>query len=339
MIGSEYPVVIQTMTSAKTHDVEAVVAEVQTVQGTGCQIIRVSVPDEASALALPKIREQIGMPVVADIHFNPEMAFLALENGADKIRINPGNFKRERLRELITLAKEKEAAMRIGVNSGSVEKDLLEKYGHPSPQALAESALRWEKFVLDEGFENFCVSIKSEDPQINTEANRIFAAESKAPLHIGVTHAGLLLPGAIKNAIGISTLLQEGIGDTIRVSLTASIAEEIEVCKYILKSIGLYPHEPNIVACPTCARCEIDLKKLVAEVKEATAHIKKPIRISVLGCVVNGPGEAKESDFGIAGGKDCGALYFRGKVWKPRVAEADLLPELLKLIEEKLEEL
>ena len=330
------------MTSEKTHDPSAVLEQILTVKDTGCQLIRISVPDEASALALPAIRSGlaqagVNMPIIADIHFDPEMAFLAIENGADKIRINPGNFKNlDRLKDLIALAKQTGTAMRIGVNSGSLERDLLEKHGHPTPEALAESALRWVKFLEDEGYENFCASIKSADTMTCIEANRIFASRSNVPLHIGVTEAGPLLPGTVKSSIGISTLLQEGIGDTIRVSLTAPIAKEIEVCTHILRALGLYSRGADIVSCPTCARCEIDLPALVAQVEEAVAHIKKPIRISVLGCAVNGPGEARESDFGIAGGKGCGALYYRGEVYKARVPEEELLAELLKLIEEKL---
>lgn len=340
-IGYGHPVAIQTMTSEKTHDLGAMIKQILTVKDSGCDLIRISIPDEASALALPKIRaaleaEGINMPLVADIHFSPEMAFLAIENGADKVRINPGNFKdHARLKDLIALAKKTGTAMRIGVNAGSLERDLLEKHGHPTPEALAESALRWVKFVEDEGFENFCASIKSENALVNTEANRIFASQSDVPLHIGVTHAGTLLPGTVKNTIGISTLLQQGIGDTVRVSLTAPIAEEVQVCKYILKALGLYAHGTDIISCPTCARCEIDLPALVAEVEKAVAHIKKPIRISVLGCAVNGPGEARESDFGIAGGKGCGALYYRGEVYKARVSEDQLVSEFVKLIEEK----
>jgi (E)-4-hydroxy-3-methylbut-2-enyl-diphosphate synthase len=360
-IGSDHPIAIQTMTSVKTTDVNAVLEEIQTVSSTGCQLIRISVPAEASALALPKIRaalatDKIHLPIIADIHFSPEMAFLALENGADKIRINPGNYKKSQLAKLIALAKEinksslatdgRKVAMRIGVNAGSLEKDLLEKYGHPTPEALAESALRWTKFVEDEGFQNFCVSIKSENPQTNIKANQIFAQQDSAlrgdqatPLHIGVTHAGLLIPGAVKNTIGISQLLLAGIGDTIRVSLTAPIAEEIKVAKEILKALGLYSHEPNIISCPTCARCQIDLPALVKQVQAATAHIRQPIKISVLGCVVNGPGEAREADFAVAGGRECGAIYYRGEIHKAKVPEAELLPELLKLIEEKIEKL
>ena len=323
------------MTSAKTP--EDIIEEIKTVENTGCEIIRISIPNEEAAKAIPQIKAATKMPIVADIHFNPNLAITALQNGADKIRINPGNFHDKSLLEkIIKLAKEKNAAIRIGINVGSLEKDLLEKHGHPTPEALVESALRWIKFVEDLGFQNFVVSIKSSDPQINTEANELLAAQTDVPLHIGVTEAGPLLPGVIKSAVSASALLQKGIGDTIRVSITAPIAKEVEAAKYILKSLGLYPHEPDIISCPTCARCEIDLPALVEQVQKATAHIKKPIRISVLGCAVNGPSEARESDFGIVGGKKFGAIYYKGEIYKAKVPEGKLLQEFLDLIEEKV---
>jgi len=326
------------MATANTEDVDALIKEIKTIEDTACQLIRIAIPNEAAAKAIPEIKARTALPIVADIHFNPDLAISALNQGADKIRINPGNFHdRTQLKTLIKLAKEKNAAIRIGINVGSLEKDLLEKYGHPTPEALTESALRWVKFVEDLDFCNFIVSIKSSDPIATIEANKLFASKTDIPLHIGVTSAGPLLPGTVKNTIGISTLLQAGIGDTIRVSLTGSIAEEIEISKHILKALGLYPHGVDIISCPTCARCEIDLPALVQKVQKATSHIKQPIRISVLGCAVNGPGEARESDFGIAGGKDCGAIYYRGEVHKSNVPEKELLAELLSLIQEKLD--
>lgn len=337
LIGSEHPVAIQTMCMSKTEDVDATVAEILTVQNLGCDIIRLAMPTLDAAKAIQLIKGRTKLPIVADIHFDPRLAIAALDYGADKIRINPGNFfDKSYLEKVIMLAAKKGAAMRIGVNAGSLEKDLWQKHGAPTAEALAESALRWVKFVEDLGFTNFVVSIKSERVPVMVEAYQRFAAAGNdVPLHLGVTHAGLLIPGTVKNALGIGTLLMQGIGDTIRASITDDIVKEVEVCKSILKSIGLYEKEPDIIACPTCGRIEVDLPKMVHEVEAALAHLKKPIRVAVMGCVVNSVGEAKESDFAIAGGKHAGALYYKGELYKANVPEADLVPELLKLIDEK----
>ncbi len=341
LVGSEHPVAIQTMCMSKTEDVEAVLAEIKSVEDMGCDFIRLTVPHLEAAKALPRIKEKTSLPIVADIHFDPRMALAALDYGADKIRINPGNFfDTSYLAQVVSLAKSKGAAMRIGVNAGSLEKDLWKKYGAPTPEALAESALRWVDSIESLGFDNFVVSIKSERVPVMVEAYERFAAATAhrsdaPPLHLGVTHAGLLIPGAVKNALGIGMLLAQGIGDTIRASITDSIDKEVEVCKNILKSLGIYEKEPDIIACPTCGRIEIDLEKMVHEVEAALKHLKKPIRVAVMGCVVNSVGEAKESDFAIAGGKHAGALYYKGELYKANVPEADLVPELLKLIEEK----
>ncbi|QQR54430.1 flavodoxin-dependent (E)-4-hydroxy-3-methylbut-2-enyl-diphosphate synthase [Candidatus Peregrinibacteria bacterium] len=337
LVGSEHPVAIQTMCMGKTEDIEGTIAEIKTVEDKGCDLIRLAMPSFDAVKAIPLIKERTSMPIVADIHFDPRLAIAALDYGADKIRINPGNFfDRSYLEKVITLAKEKKAAIRIGVNAGSLEKDLWKKHGAPTAEALAESALRWVKFVEDLGFGNFVVSIKSERVPVMVEAYQRFAAAGNdVPLHLGVTHAGLLIPGAVKNAIGIGTLLMQGIGDTIRASITDDIVKEVEVCKSILKALGIYGKEPDIIACPTCGRIEVDLPKMVAEVEAALAHLKKPVRVAVMGCVVNSVGEAKESDFAIASGKHAGALYYKGELYKANVPEAELVPELLKLIEEK----
>lgn len=337
LVGSEHPIAIQTMCMGKTEDVNATVAEIKTVEDAGCDYIRLAMPTLDAVKAIPLIQARTKMPVVADIHFDPRMAIAALDYGADKIRINPGNFfDRSYLEKVVALAAKKGAAMRIGVNAGSLEKDLWEKHGAPTAEALAESALRWTKFVEDLGFKNFVVSIKSERVPVMVEAyQRYAAAGNDVPLHLGVTHAGLLIPGTVKNALGIGTLLMQGIGDTIRASITDDIVKEVEVCKSILKSIGLYGKEPDIIACPTCGRIEVDLPKMVAEVEAATKHLKKPVRVAVMGCVVNSVGEAKESDFAIASGRGAGALYYKGELYKANVPEKELVPELLKLIEEK----
>lgn len=335
-IGSDFPVVIQTMTMGKTEDIAATIAEIKTVENEGCDIVRVAIPNFEAAKAIPQIKEAVKVAIVADIHFDPRLAVAALDYGADKIRINPGNFfDKTYLDKVIDLAKKKNAAIRIGVNAGSLERDLWEKYGAPNADALVESALRWEKYVLDRGFSNFVVSLKSSTVPTMIQAYQKFAALSEAPLHLGVTEAGPTLPGSIKSAIGIGTLLSQGIGDTIRVSIVDSIKTEVEVCKHILKSLGLYGKEPDIVACPTCGRIEIDLEKMLAEIQHELRDFKKPVKISVMGCVVNAVGEAKESDFAIAGGKGCGALYYKGNLYKANVPEKDLVPEFLKLIYEK----
>lgn len=338
LVGSEHPVSIQTMCMGKTEDVDATVAEIKTVEDAGCDTIRLAMPTLDAAKAIAPIKARTKIPIVADIHFDPRLAIAALDYGADKIRINPGNFfDRSYLEKVVALAAKKGAAMRIGVNAGSLEKDLWEKHGAPTAEALAESALRWVKFVEDLGFFNFVVSIKSERVPVMVEAYQRFAAAGNdVPLHLGVTHAGLLIPGTVKNALGIGTLLMQGIGDTIRASITDDIVKEIEVCKSILKSIGLYSKEPDVIACPTCGRIEVDLPKMVKQVEAALAHLKKPVRVAVMGCVVNSVGEAKESDFAIASGKHAGALYYRGELYKANVPEKDLVPELLKLIEEKV---
>lgn len=338
-LGSEYPVAIQTMTMGKTENIEATVEEIRTVEGKGCDIVRVAIPNLEAAQAIAKIKEQVAMPIVADIHFDPRLALAALDYGADKIRINPGNFfEKSYLDQVIDSAKRHRAAIRIGVNAGSLEKDLWAKYEAPTADALVESALRWVEYVKDRGFDNYIVSLKSSRVPVMIEAYQKFAAASDAPLHLGVTEAGPTLPGAVKSAIGIGTLLAQGIGDTIRVSIVDKIEKEVEVCKYILKSLGLYSKEPDIVACPTCGRIEVELEPMVAQVEEALKNIKKPIRVSVMGCVVNAVGEAKESDFGIACGKGSGALYYKGQLYKANVPEAELVPELLSLIEAKLPE-
>jgi (E)-4-hydroxy-3-methylbut-2-enyl-diphosphate synthase len=337
LVGSEHPVAIQTMCMGKTEDVDAIVREIQTVEDLGCDLIRLAMPSLEATKAIAQIKERTKLPIVADIHFDPRLAIAALDYGADKIRINPGNFfDKSYLEKVITLAAKKGAALRIGVNAGSLEKDLWEKYGAPTAEALAESALRWVKFVEDLGFFNFVVSIKSERVPVMVEAYQRFAAAGNdVPLHLGVTHAGLLIPGTVKNALGIGTLLMQGIGDTIRASITDDITKEVEVCKSILKALGMYSKEPDIIACPTCGRIEVDLPQMVEKVTAALAHLKKPVRVAVMGCVVNSVGEAKESDFAIASGKHAGALYYKGELYKANVPEADLVPELLKLIEEK----
>lgn len=337
VIGGDNLIAIQSMCNTKTLDIEKTVIQIHALEDEKCDIVRVGIPNIESALALPEIIRQIHIPIVADIHFDHRLALLAIENGADKIRINPGNIKSEaKLIEIIEAAKKADIAIRIGVNAGSLEKEILEEYGHPTPEALAVSAERSIKFFEKNGFEKIVVSIKTTDVLDFIETNKILVESGcDYPIHIGVTEAGIARTGSVRNAIGVGTLLQNGIGDTMRVSLTADPVIEVQVAKDILKALHLYKKEPIILSCPTCARTEINVEELTHEVTRRTAHIKDPIKIVVMGCAVNGPGESKEADYGIAGGMKQGALYRKGEPVAV-VPEANLVDELIKLIENDL---
>ncbi|MBU0981924.1 flavodoxin-dependent (E)-4-hydroxy-3-methylbut-2-enyl-diphosphate synthase [Patescibacteria group bacterium] len=335
-IGSDHPIAIQTMVTGQAKTTKAIIEEIKSVEGKGCDLIRIAIPNLEAAKAIPEIKEKISLPLVADIHFDPRLAVAALDYGADKIRINPGNFNdKSYLDKVIALAKTKKAAIRIGVNAGSLEKDLWDKYEGPVPDALVESALRWSSYLENKNFGNFIVALKSSRVPQMIDSYERFACQTDIPLHLGVTEAGPTLPGAVKSAIGIGTLLRKGIGDTIRVSILDTVEKEVEICRQILKSLGLYTKEPDIIACPTCARTEIDLPSLVEKVEKALSRVHKPITVSVMGCVVNGIGEAREADFAIAGGKNCGVLYYKGEIYKAKVTEDRLIPELLNLIQKK----
>ena len=332
MVGSEHPVRVQSMTNTDSQDREATLAQIRRLQDIHCELVRVTIPDEASAANIPYWLEHMDVPFIADIHFNHKMALAAIANGAHKVRINPGNIGSEaKLREVLTAAKEKGTAIRVGVNSGSLEKDLLEKHGWPSPEALAESALRHVAFCEEHGVDQVIVSIKSTDVPSALAANRIFAAQSDVPLHVGITEAGDPRYGAIKSAAGIGAILLDGIGDTIRVSLTSDPEEEIPVAYDILKCTGVRVTSPEIIACPTCGRIDIDLEKIVDEVKERLATCTLPVRISVLGCAVNGPGEAREADIGIAGGAGEGLLFRNGRTVR-KVKESQIVDALIEEI-------
>ena len=346
-IGHEFPVAIQSMCSTKTEDIEATVRQILELEAADCDMIRVAVPTMEAAKALEKIKDKIHIPLIEDIHFDPRLALASLEYGADKIRINPGNIvangnppEAGPLEQILTLAKAKNACIRIGVNAGSLEQDLWDKHGAPTANALAESALRWLKFFDDRGFCNTVISVKSSQVPTMIRAYELVGAQCDAPLHLGVTEAGPKFAGSIKSAVGFGVLLNQGIGDTIRVSLSDDPIHEIEACKEILKSLKLYNKEPDIVSCPTCGRIDIDLIPMVEKVREMVARegIKKPLRISVMGCVVNALGEAKEADFAIAGGRKQGNLYYKGELYKGNIPEARLLGEFLTLIREKAED-
>ncbi len=334
MIGSDYPVRVQSMTTTDSQDVEATVAQILRMQEVGAELVRVTIPDQISADNIPAFMRAMDVPFIADIHFNHKMALAAIAHGADKVRINPGNIGSEKkVREVLAAARDKGTAIRIGVNSGSLEKDLLEKHGWPSPEALAESALRHVAFARESGVEKIIVSIKSTDVESALTANQAFAVQSDVPLHIGITEAGDPPYGVIKSSAGIGAMLLAGLGDTIRVSLTAEPEVEMPVAYDLLKATGVRVTSPEIIACPTCGRIDIDLEKIVGEVREALGKCTLPVKISVLGCAVNGPGEAREADIGIAGGAGEGLLFRNGKTVR-KVKESEIVSALLEEIAE-----
>jgi (E)-4-hydroxy-3-methylbut-2-enyl-diphosphate synthase len=333
-IGAGQPIVVQSMTMTDARDIEATVREVRALEEAGCELVRVTVPDEISAAAITDIRRQVQVPFVADIHYSWRAALASIEAGADKVRINPGNIgSQKKVERIVRAAKERGTALRIGVNSGSLERDLLERFGSPTAEALAESALRHSDFVLAQGYDQFVVSIKSTDVRAAIQSNEIFSSRSDQPLHLGITEAGTPPYGTIKSAVGLGALLLQGIGDTIRVSLTADSTKEIPVAFDILKATGARVTEPELIACPTCGRIDIDLEGIVAEVQDRLREqgVKSAIKISILGCVVNGPGEAREADIGIAGGKGQGILFRHGELIR-RVPEADMVDALMEEI-------
>ncbi len=327
-IGGGGPVTIQSMTNTRTEDVEATVAQILELERAGCQIIRCAVPTMEAAQALAKIKEKIHIPLVADIHFDYRLAIAAIENGADKIRINPGNIgARERVQAVVDKAKEYQVPIRVGVNSGSLEKHLVEKYKGVTAEGLVESAMDKVHMIEEMGYDNLVVSIKSSDVMMCVKAHELIADRCQYPLHVGITESGTLLAGNIKSSIGLGLILNQGIGDTIRVSLTGAPVEEIKSAKLILKTLGLRKGGIEVVSCPTCGRTKIDLIGLANQVEQLVADIPLDIKVAVMGCVVNGPGEAKEADIGIAGGIGEGLLIKKGQVVK-KVKEDQLLETL-----------
>jgi len=332
-IGGGAPVSIQSMLNTKTTDVEGCVDQLKALYSAGCQIARVTVPDRESARAFGEIVKETPLPLVADIHFDYKLAIAAAENGAAKIRINPGNIGgSDRVRAVVEVCKDRKIPIRIGVNGGSLDKALLEKYGHPTAEALVESAFQHLELLEKEGFYDTCVSMKSSNVPTMVAAARLFRSKCDYPLHIGVTETGPVRQGLIKSAMGIGALLLDGIGDTLRVSLTDDPVQEVYAAKDILKAAGLRKEGVNIVSCPTCGRTRIDLISLVNRVDEALRECGKPITVAVMGCVVNGPGEAREADIGIAGGDGWGMLFEKGQPVE-RLPYDDLLPALLKRVE------
>jgi (E)-4-hydroxy-3-methylbut-2-enyl-diphosphate synthase len=327
-IGGGNPILIQSMTNTPTEDVEATVAQIHRLEEAGCEIIRCTCPTEQAAAAIGQIRRQISIPLVADIHFDYRMAIAAMENGADKIRINPGNIGgKDRIMEVVRCAKERNIPIRVGVNSGSLEKELVEKYHGVTAEGIVESALDKVGMIEDCGYDNIVISIKSSDVLMCIRAHEVLAKKSRYPLHVGITEAGTLLSGNIKSAVGIGNILYQGIGDTIRVSLTGDPVEEVKSAKLILRSLGLRTGGIDVVSCPTCGRTKIDLIGLANKVENMVQSYPLNIRVAVMGCAVNGPGEAKEADIGIAGGVGVGLLIKKGEIVR-RMPEEELLDAL-----------
>ena len=330
IIGGKNPILIQSMTNTKTEDVKATVEQINSLAAAGCDIIRCAVPTMEAAEALTEIKKQIAIPLVADIHFDYRLAIAAMEHGADKIRINPGNIgSKERVQAVVDVAKERNIPIRVGVNSGSLEKDLVEKYHGVTAEGIVESALDKVHLIEDMGYDNLVISIKSSDVMMCVKAHELIAEQTDHPLHVGITEAGTIISGNIKSSIGLGLILNQGIGDTIRVSLTGDPLEEIKSAKLILRTLGLRKGGIEVVSCPTCGRTRINLIELANQVENMVADIPLDIKVAVMGCVVNGPGEAKEADIGIAGGVGEGLIIKHGQIDR-KVPENQLLSELRK---------
>lgn len=333
VIGGGNPILIQSMTNTKTEDIAATIAQILKLQEAGCEIIRCTVPNLAAAQAIGEIKKAISIPLVADIHFDYKMAIAAMENGADKIRINPGNIgSRDKVAAVVAVAKERNIPIRVGVNSGSLEKELVEKYHGVTAQGIVESALDKVGIIEDLGYDNLVISIKSSDVMMCVAAHELLAQKTQYPLHVGITEAGTVTSGNIKSAIGLGLILHQGIGDTIRVSLTGDPVEEIKSARLILRTLGLRKGGIEVVSCPTCGRTKIDLISLANQVETMAAEYPLDIKVAVMGCVVNGPGEAKEADIGIAGGIGEGLLIRRGEIVK-KLPEKELLEALRQELE------
>jgi (E)-4-hydroxy-3-methylbut-2-enyl-diphosphate synthase len=333
-IGGDAPVSVQSMTKTDTRDIQKTVLQIRRLEEAGCEIVRVAVVDEEAACAISEIKKKIKIPIIADIHFNYRLALKAMESGADGLRINPGNIGgKERLKAIILAAKSRSIPIRIGVNAGSLEKDLLKRFGGATAEAMVSSALRTIEWMEGIGFRQIKVSLKASDVLRTVEAYRLFSKTTDYPLHLGITEAGRGSRAIVKSSIGIGLLLSEGIGDTLRVSLTGDPVQEVRVGYEILGALKIRQRGVEIISCPTCGRCEINLTPLVEKVEKATQRIDTPLTIAIMGCVVNGPGEAKEADVGIAGGKGMGLLFRKGRVVK-KVREKDFARVLLKEVDE-----
>lgn len=333
-IGGDSPITVQSMANTDTRDAAATIAQIKRLEEAGCDIVRVAVPDLEAAQAIRKIRKAIRIPLVADIHFDYRLALESMKNGADKIRINPGNIgDREKVRKVAEMAKERDIPIRIGVNSGSVEKHILEKYGGVTPEGMVESALAHARILEELDFDNIAFSIKASDVPMTIAAYRLMSEKSRYPLHLGVTEAGTVFRGTVKSAVGIGCLIAEGIGDTLRVSLTGDPVEEVKAGREILKSLGLLKSGIELISCPTCGRCRINLIDIANKVEEKLESTNKNIKVAIMGCAVNGPGEAREADIGIAGGNGEALLFKKGKIVR-KVPQDRIVEELLLEIEE-----
>lgn len=334
-IGGGAPISIQSMTNVDSRNEKALLTQIEGLAEAGCDIVRIAVPDMESAEVFGRVKRQVSVPLVADIHFDYKLAIAAIEAGADKIRINPGNIgSRQRVKAVVNAARERNIPIRVGVNSGSLEKDILEKNGGVTAAGLAESALRSAAYIEDLGYDNLVLSLKSSDAAMNYQAHRLVAEETRHPIHIGITEAGTLKRGKVKSAVGIGALLLSGIGDTMRVSLTADPVEEVIYAKEILEAAGLRRPKVDLVSCPTCGRTRVDLQGLAEEVDRRLSEIDclpDGLKIAVMGCTVNGPGEAREADFGVAGGNGKGVIFAKGQVLKT-VREEEIAEELIKVI-------
>ncbi|AKL95440.1 4-hydroxy-3-methylbut-2-en-1-yl diphosphate synthase IspG [Clostridium aceticum] len=332
-IGANHPISLQSMTTTDTRDITSTVKQIHRLEEAGCDIVRVAVPNMQAAEALKDIKVQTSIPIVADIHFDYRLALESLKQGIDGLRLNPGNIgDKSRVKEVVKLAKERNVKIRIGVNAGSLEKNLLQKYGHPTAEAMVESALAHIAILEEMNFYNIVISLKASDVHLTVDAYKKMAEAVDYPLHLGITEAGTIWGGTVKSSIGIGALLLMGIGDTIRVSLTGDPVEEIKVGKEILKSLGLIKNEITMISCPTCGRCQINLIDLANEIEKKISHLKKPLKVAIMGCAVNGPGEARDADIGIAGGSESGLLFKKGKIIK-KVPEKEIIQTLMEEIE------
>jgi (E)-4-hydroxy-3-methylbut-2-enyl-diphosphate synthase len=337
-VGGEAPVVVQSMTNTPTQDVAATVKQIDRLARAGCELVRLAVPDMEAASALKEIKSQVSIPIIADIHFDYKLALAAIENGVNGLRLNPGNIGgKKKIQEIVAAARNCSIPIRIGVNAGSLGRALLKKYNHPTPEAMAESAMSHVKLLEDLDFNLIKISLKSSDVLQTISAYRLLSQQVDYPLHLGVTEAGTLISGTVKNSIGIGLLLLEGIGDTIRVSLTHDPVDEVRVAYEILKASGLRKRGAEIISCPTCGRCKIDLFRLVEKIEDDLSNIITPIKVAIMGCVVNGPGEAREADIGIACGQGHGTLFKKGRVIK-KVSEQDLARTLTKEVRRMINE-
>ena len=332
-IGGGAPIIVQSMTNTPTQDVAATVAQIHRLEAAGCEMVRVAVPDQKAAAAIRDIRAQISVPLIADIHFDHRLAIAAAHNGADGLRINPGNIGgQEKVERVVDVAKERGMPIRIGVNAGSLEKDLLKSYNGATARAMVDSAMRHVALLEACGFDQIKISIKASDVPRTVEAYRLLATQTDYPLHLGVTEAGSLYAGSVKSALGIGMLLADGIGDTLRVSLTRDPVEEVRVGFEILKALGIRQHGPEIISCPTCGRCGYDLFNVAEQIEKALLTRSAPVKVAIMGCAVNGPGEAKEADIGVAGGPGRGIIFRKGKVVR-KVPLGELVTALLEEID------